>query len=584
MLLHTTAVAQNKYSVAYLSADADSGTLYNSLQLQQSFTSKATAIDYVSRLPALLQSKGYITSSVDSVVYDSSRAKVTLFLGEPYKWAAISTRPADADILQALHWNNNMEPGTPLNIPLLQNWQERILSYLEENGHPFAKVYLDSMALTQQGLNGILKIDRGPIYKVDSIRIYGAAKIDHEFLQRYLDIANGSIYNKKKLQSVDKKISQLTYVQEERPSNITLLGTGSVLNLYLKQKKSSQVNVLVGFLPNSDAASNKKFLITGEANILLSNALGAGETIGLNWQQLQKSSPKLNILYHHPYIFKSPLGLNFSLDMYRKDSTFLNIAMNLGASYKVGDLQEATVFLQKLQTIVNGVDTNYVLQYKRLPQQADVSSVNVGFTYSFNNTDYHFNPRKGADLSITAVGGTKNIKKNNQVLELKDPYDSSFQFSSLYDTVKLKSYQFRLSGTAARYFPVGRQSVLKTAMNAGLLQSGNYFINELFRIGGYRLLRGFDEESQYVSHYAIGTVEYRYLIGQNSNFFAFADGGWARHPLAVNKSHTYIGTGAGLAFETKAGIFNIVWAVGKRDDTRFNLRQSKVHLGFVNYF
>jgi hypothetical protein len=49
-------------------------------------------------------------------------------------------------------------------------------------------------------------------------------------------------------------------------------------------------------------------------------------------------------------------------------------------------------------------------------------------------------------------------------------------------------------------------------------------------------------------------------------------------------NYTYFGTGLGLAFETKAGIINLSWAVGKRNDTRFNLRQSKIHLGFVNYF
>jgi hemolysin activation/secretion protein len=83
----------------------------------------------------------------------------------------------------------------------------------------------------------------------------------------------------------------------------------------------------------------------------------------------------------------------------------------------------------------------------------------------------------------------------------------------------------------------------------------------------------------------VPSVEYRYLIGLNSYFLAFVDGGWARHPLEADaKNHTYIGTGAGLSFETKAGIFNIVWAIGKRNDTELNLRQSKIHLGFVNYF
>jgi len=54
--------------------------------------------------------------------------------------------------------------------------------------------------------------------------------------------------------------------------------------------------------------------------------------------------------------------------------------------------------------------------------------------------------------------------------------------------------------------------------------------------------------------------------------------------LNTNVNYTYFGTGLGLAFETKAGIFNLAWAVGKRNDTELNLRQSKIHFGFVNYF
>jgi hypothetical protein len=70
---------------------------------------------------------------------------------------------------------------------------------------------------------------------------------------------------------------------------MTMLGTGSVLNLYLQQK-ASQVNVLVGFLPSNDQLESNKLLVTGEANINLRNALGNGETIGVNWQQIQVKS------------------------------------------------------------------------------------------------------------------------------------------------------------------------------------------------------------------------------------------------------------------------------------------------------
>ena len=70
---------------------------------------------------------------------------------------------------------------------------------------------------------------------------------------------------------------------------------------------------------------------------------------------------------------------------------------------------------------------------------------------------------------------------------------------------------------------------------AAIFQSGKIFRNELFQIGGYKLLRGFDEESQYLSQFAIGTVEYRYLVGQNSFFYAFVDGGWGKSKIQNTK-------------------------------------------------
>jgi len=296
----------------------------------------------------------------------------------------------------------------------------------------------------------------------------------------------------------------------------------------------------------------------------------------------------LNLIYQHPYLFNSPLGLDFSFDIFKKDSSFVNINLQLGAQYILNTDQSAKLFIQKVQTIVSegGVNTPLVIQSRRLPDVADVNSFNVGIDYQFNNTDYRLNPKKGNEFSIITSIGTKKLKKNNSVTSLKDPSDPSFDFGKLYDTVKLNTYQLRIRLSAAKYLPLGNQrSTVKTAINAGAFQSGNVFRNELFQLGGYKLLRGFDEESQYLSQFAIATVEFRYLVGQNSYFYALADGGWGRNNSQyVKANYTYFGTGLGLAFETKAGIFNIAWAVGKRNDAQLNLRQSKIHFGFVNYF
>jgi outer membrane protein assembly factor BamA len=588
LLLSINSSAQNKYNLSVRGLDKDASALVSQIGLQTQFTSRLTCTDYINKLPSLLQSKGYVSSSIDKVDYGMDTVHIDLFIGDQYLWAILNTASINPSLLDAIGWRDNLFTKKPMDFSQVQLWQGRLLDQLENTGYPFARVYLDSIRLEDDKAYASLKVNKGPLYKIDSIRVYGNAKISGAYLQRYLDIPNGSIYNKEKLIQVNKKIRELTYVEQEKAFDITMLGTGSVLNLYLKQKKSSLINVLIGFLPNTDQLSSKKLLITGEANILLKNALGAGETIGLNWQQLQLKSPRLSLLYQHPYLFKSPVGLDFTFDMYRKDSSYLNVNFQLGAQYTLNNNQSGKLFIQRVQTIISegGINSALIIQSRHLPDIADISSFNVGLQYELNTTDYRLNPRKGNEFMITTAIGTKTLQKNNTILDLKDPNDPSYDFARLYDTLKLKTYQLRVRTMAAKYFPLGNQrSTVKTAINAGLFQSGNIFRNELFQLGGYKLLRGFDEESQYLSHFAIGTVEYRYLVGQNSYFYVLADGGWGRNnSLAIKKNYTFLGTGVGLAFETKAGIFNLAWAIGKRNDTQFNLRQSKIHLGFVSYF
>ncbi|MFI5186678.1 MAG: POTRA domain-containing protein [Chitinophagales bacterium] len=579
------APAQTRYELNIRAIDKDSGFL-NTLGLQNSFGTRGGCVEYVNKIPSILQSKGYVSASLDSLQYDSTFAQLVLFLGESYHWAKINTNHVDPSLLNAVGWREKIFPEKPMDFTQLQNWQEKILNYLESNGHPFAKVYLDSLQILDDNkVFGQLEVAEGPLYKIDSIRVFGNVKVSANFLQHYLEISNGATYNQQKLQLISKKIMELSYVQEEKPSDISMLPTGSVLNLYLKPKRSSQVNVLFGFLPNSDQLASNKLLITGEGNLNLKNALGDGETIGLNFQKLQVRSERLNLLYQHPYLFNSPIGLDFAFDMYRSDSVYLNVNLQFGASYIFSSTRSGKLYIQHFQTIASGINTAYVLQNHRLPDEADVSSFNVGTDYSINTTDYNRNPRRGNEFIISTTVGTKKIKMNNQVTALQDPNDPSFDFKTLYDTVKLNTYQFRIRTTAAKYFPVGKQGTIKTAINGGIFQSANIFKNELFQIGGFKILRGFDEESQYLSKYIIGTLEYHYLISQNSYFYTLMDGGWGRNSSQnVNAAHTYLSAGLGLAFETKIGIFNLAWAVGQRNDVPFNLRQSKIHFGFVNYF
>lgn len=553
------------------------------LKLQREFAGRQQCAAYVDALPALLQTQGYPAASVDSVAYDSSFAFCVLYLGDPLKHIFVEPDSSERHLMEQAGWAQPRRRS--FSLADFRRSQEKMLDYLENNGYPFAAVSLEKIRFAGDSLYGVLRLEKGPLYKIDSIRNFGSGSVSPAFLQQYLGIRNGSLYRKDRLEAVSDRLRELPYVREQKSWDLSMLGTGSILNLYLEPKKSSEVNVLVGLLPSNDQLGSRKMLVTGEATINLKNALGGGETIGLNWEQIQVRSPRLNILFRQPYLLGSPFGVNFDFDLFKKDSSFLNITLMIGAAYAVSTRQTGTVFIQRLTSNLLSVDTLTVKRNRRLPPEADLSSTNLGISYAWNTTDYRFNPRKGSEITISVVSGIKNIRKNNVIAKLRDPADPGYDFNSLYDSLHLKSYQFRVSLNAMRYLPLSRASTLKLALNGGWFQSPDIFRNELFQIGGYRLLRGFDEESIFASAYGVATAEYRYLLGQNSYLAAFVDyGSVANRSADRDLRNNFVGAGIGMAFETKAGIFNIAYAAGKRNDQPFNLRQSKIHLGYVNYF
>jgi outer membrane protein assembly factor BamA len=575
--------AQNSYELQY--RFVDTVLTAETAGLQKNFRDRNECSQYIAQLPDVLKKKGFITSSVDSITLDSSFAAVIVFLGKKYSWAQINTSSIPGDLLNAAGYRDKNFINKPLNYQLIESLQKKLLDKLENTGYPFAKVYLDSFDLINEQISAILKVDLGPLYKIDSIRVFGNAKISNRFLQRYLEIPQASLYQKQKLLSISSKLLQLPYLVEEQRWNMNFLGTGSIVNLYLKNKRSSEINGLVGFLPTTDQQGRNKVQVTGDFTLNLKNNFGLGETLSLLFQQIQVKSPRLQMGYQHPFLGGSPFGIDIAFNGFKKDTSFLNINLQLGLVYSFGGNKSGKIFYQQFITNLDFVDTNFIRFNRRLPDQIDQTTTNIGIDYEWFNTDYRFNPRKGNDIKITASAGIRRIKPNNSITGLKDPFDPQYNFKSLYDSLGTRAYTFRVKLKAAKFFQTGKQTALKTAISAGIVQSPKIFRNELFQIGGFRLLRGFDEESIFASAYAVATAEYRLLLDLNSYLYAFTDGAWVvNNSQFSNTSNQFFGAGLGMAFQTKAGIFNIAFAAGKRNDLPLNLRQSKIHFGYINFF
>ena len=130
-------------------------------------------------------------------------------------------------------------------------------------------------------------------------------------------------------------------------------------------------------------------------------------------------------------------------------------------------------------------------------------------------------------------------------------------------------------------------ATIRTAATGGWKYNKDGILkNELMRIGGSKLLRGFDEESILTDFYAFSTLEFRIIFDQNSYLsLPFLDYGLLNvFDNGQQKTVPVFGVGMGLNFGTSAGIFNISFAAGKLDKNPLDFGKMKIHFGYVNLF
>lgn len=568
----------------------DSASLDVHLNFIRNFPTIDSCKHYLKLLPGKLLAEGYIAASVDSVWQATPNLmKASVYVGKSYKWLGIELADEDRSILESQRIYPEHLKGNKFNPAELSKISTVLIDYYADQGFPFVKTKLDSVRFEkvdgktgQMGVRARLTLEKGVRYTIDTLLIKGNAQMKPGFLSQYLNIHPGDDFDQSKIQGIDRLLQNLPYVKWKGPTEINMGISGATLNVLLDKQPTNQIDALIGFMP-AGGEPGGKLQVTGQVALLLRNAFGSGETININWEQLQPQSPNIALAFKRPYILKSPFGLDLSFSLYKKDSAYVNVAANMGTTYQFSPLQTGRVFLNLASSRMLDVDTFQIIAEKKLPEVMDVSSVNIGLGYQINTTDYRFNPRKGSELDLEAIIGNKKVKKNNTITQIT-PTDG-FDYNNLYDTVPLSSYQVRLTIAGAKYLPIGKFGVLKMAANGGLYQSPHIFVNEMFMIGGHDLLRGFDEQSIYVTSYGIGTLEYRYLIGQNSFFFGFSDFGYGGyHNRQKSVDNSYLSFGLGMAFETKAGIFNFSLATGKGGGNTFGLNQAKVHIGYVTLF
>lgn len=546
------------------------------------FKTQVDGLDFLKSYLAEQREAGYLAVSVDSLLQNDTAIKAWIYHGHKYKWAQLSLKKIPDALLNNMGireraWND--QPLSPRRFAALTG---KVLGYCENNGYPFASIYLDSISRHEgKGIYANLVLEPGQLTKYDTIKIEGNVPVSHQFLLTYLGIQQDDIYNESQLKLISKRLKELAFLEEAQTWSVRFTPGSSSLSIFLKERKANQLNGLIGLQPNT--AETGKFMLTADVLIGLKNALGYGESLSLTYQQLQYKSPRFHADVMWPYLLGTPLGVESSFDLFKKDTTFRRTSFDIGVRYQFNAADYMKIFYQNQSNRIITPDTNYVKTNKTLPDNLDIAASGAGVEFFLERTDYKLNPRRGWTARLTASGLIRKIDKNDAITSLSD--GSGYNYAALFDTVNNHKYQYRIAGTATYYLPLFKNLVLRIAYNGGYLSGSRLFMNELFQIGGFKLLRGFDEQSIYANQYHVGSLDLRFLLSRNSYFYLFNDNAYTFSRYNGKTARDYpVSLGIGITLESKTSIFNIALALGKHSGETFQFRRAKIHFGYTAYF
>ncbi len=530
------------------------------LHLSEISSDSAGSADIAERLLSY-RNEGHLLADINSILSTEDSLVYEVYLGEKYYFTFIDWDKFPQNFISLAGVRSRRNRYSPR---ALSKEIGRILTYSGEMGYPFAAVKIDS-AEYKDGLLGIqLLLDSGPKITYDSLKIDGIKQTRMSFLQNWLSVQPGSIYQQSRFAMIERRINDLNFLMLKSTPSVAFVNNRARISLELDEERVNTFDGVIGFLQNQ---GDDRLTITGIVDLELYNLFGTGQELELHWQQQKEQSQSLDLGYAHPQLLKSVIGLKLDYNQLKEDTTFINRNFSLGLTLP---WRTARVYLYYTRS--SGRILAAEVKDRLEPEIADFNVDNYNIRLTFGKFTGRINDR-GWLLDMTTSIGDKSILRNPVI-------DDEF-----YNSTDLRSTQYRFGTSLQWQIPVGEDFKLYQRLTFNKLINDQLFLNDLYRFGGLNSQRGFNELEFFAEQYALSNLELRWLWNAKSYLFAFYD--QSIYDLAVNSTRQGdhpLGLGLGLTLSTETGLFRLVYALGQSEDQPMTFNQAKIHFGFTSRF
>lgn len=567
ILQQTFLFAQVSLSITTSSADNQDNVLQKYVGLSN-VDDSLSAIKEFYKVVGKLQADGYLLASLDSVFIEEGRIGGLFYVGSQYQYGEFTDLRISGGKRDGLFSRGN--PGVFTRSSIESVFQKK-LQVANNSGFPFASIKLDSVIINQALISGVVNFDTGHLIKFDTLKINDGPKPRLRYLSAYLKIQPEGPYNEKRVRQIPEYFDQLPYYNLTAPPELLFHNNEARISLEVEKVKSNRFDGIVGILPNS--SEDGKLLVTGELNLELLNLFESGKEFKFHWQRLREETQYLDLWLKLPNVLNSPLDLIAVYKQLKEDTTFVNRNARLGMAIRVSPRSDLNFFVDFKSAGLLATDQ---LQVGLDPENLDFDLTRYGANYHFRTLSPNNIRDEGIELSFEASAGTKKINRN---ATLDDQVYSGLDLSTAL-------YQFEFDGRYQK--EIFRAGFIFHRLRSGLLINDHILMNDMFRVGGFNTLRGFNENFFFANKYLLSNIEFRVPFDRSSYLFLFYDQSFLTTSVTALNGDTKqdypFGFGLGLQLETASGDFKFAYAVGQSKNTDLSFNQSKIHFGIINRF
>lgn len=459
--------------------------------------------------------------------------------GKNYK--NVRVRP-ESSLAKEMNWQR--EFVTDDISDLLKQAHKKLLS----EGYAFNKVYTSVISMEDIPLVEI-KADRGEQRRITGFQVRGYDKLPKRFLDNLSREFKNQIFNEKNIGKIQNILNNESMLVLEKAPQVLYTSDESQVYLFLKKRKANLFDGILGF--GND--KTEKFTLNGSINLQLKNVFNGFESISVFWQRSPENAQTFNLQTQIPYLFRSNVGTDISMQVFRQDTLFANFKFVPAVTYTFNWSQKIGI----QGYIESGTVTD---------------SGSGGF---------------GKDFSKAGVGLMYRLLKaeNSLLMPVKSMISADFRWMKMnLSDGSFSGNQYFAKAQAEHLFHIDGVHYISAKAEGVLLKSDlPFYQNELPRFGGWNSLRGFNENFLVANAYAFVGAEYRILVGETAFFDVFGMGGYMQN-ISLDRNSTLWSVGTGFNIILPVGLMSFQLASGNELGSAFRFGDIKIHWGWVARF